>query len=99
VLQLIRRLLIRSDSFRVEREFAGPDFHRERCALPRHAEQSSGEFASADPMARAQDATLAAALRLKRERLLAQPEGIEILYSLRISANNLSRAGQELAQF
>ena len=36
VLQIIRRLLIRSDRFRLEREFAGPDFHRgERCALPR----------------------------------------------------------------
>ena len=41
VLQIIRRLLIRSDRFRLEREFAGPDFHRgERCALPRHTEQS-----------------------------------------------------------
>ena len=59
VLQIIRRLLIRSDRFRLEREFAGPDFHRgERCALPRHTEQSGREFASADPTARAQDATL-----------------------------------------
>src|SRR5271168_5536331 len=42
VLQIIRRLLIRSDRFRLEREFAGPDSHRgERCALPRHTEQSS----------------------------------------------------------
>ena len=33
VLQIIRRRLIRSDRFRLEREFAGPDFHRgERCA-------------------------------------------------------------------
>jgi hypothetical protein len=48
VLQIIRRLLIRSDRFRLEREFAGPDFHRgERCALPRHTEQSSREFAPA----------------------------------------------------
>ena len=54
VLQIIRRLLIRSDRFRLEREFAGPDFHRgERCALPRHTEQSGREFASADPTARA----------------------------------------------
>src|SRR5271154_5086761 len=59
VLQIIRRLLIRSDRFRLEREFAGPDFHRgERCALPRHTEQSSREFASADATTRAQDATL-----------------------------------------
>ena len=59
VLQIIRRLLIRSDRFRLEREFAGPDFHRgERCALPRHTEQSGREFASADPTAGAQDATL-----------------------------------------
>ena len=59
VLQIIRRLLIRSDRFRLEREFAGPDFHRgERCALPRHTEQSSREFASADATARAQDAAL-----------------------------------------
>lgn len=59
VLQIIRRLLIRSDRFRLEREFAGPDFHRgERCALPRHTEQSSGEFASADATAGAQDAAV-----------------------------------------
>ena len=59
VLQIIRRLLIRSDRFRLEREFAGPDFHRgERCALPRHTEQSSREFASADPAAGAQDAAV-----------------------------------------
>jgi hypothetical protein len=59
VLQIIRRLLIRSDRFRLEREFAGPDFHRgERCALPRHTEQSGREFASADATAGAQDATL-----------------------------------------
>ena len=54
---IIRRLLIRSDRFRLEREFAGPDFHRgERCALPRHTEQSGREFASTDTTARAQDA-------------------------------------------
>src|SRR3984957_19440296 len=54
VLQIIRRLLIRSDRFRLEREFAGPDFHRgERCALPRHTEQSGREFASTDTTARA----------------------------------------------
>ena len=59
VLQIIRRLLIRSDRFRLEREFAGPDFHRgERCALPRHTEQSSREFASADAAAGAQDAAV-----------------------------------------
>jgi hypothetical protein len=32
VLQIIRRLLIRSDRFRLEREFAGPDFHRKNGA-------------------------------------------------------------------
>ena len=59
VLQIIRRLLIRSDRFRLEREFAGPDFHRgERCALPRHTEQPRREFASADPTPGAQDAAL-----------------------------------------
>src|SRR5271169_7120486 len=59
VLQIIRRLLIRSDRFRLEREFAGPDFHRgERCALPRHTEQSGGKFPSTDPTAGAQDAAL-----------------------------------------
>jgi hypothetical protein len=59
VLQIIRRLLIRSDRFRLEREFAGPDFHRgERCALPRHTEQSGREFASADPTTRAEDRAL-----------------------------------------
>jgi hypothetical protein len=58
VLQIIRRLLIRSDRFRLEREFAGPDFHRgERCALPRHTEQSGRKFASADQTTGAQDAT------------------------------------------
>src|SRR5260370_27557173 len=57
VLQIIRRLLIRSDRFRLEREFAGPDFHRgERCALPRHTEQPRREFAPADPTPGAQDA-------------------------------------------
>jgi hypothetical protein len=59
VLQIIRRLLIRSDRFRLEREFAGPDFHRgERCALPRHTKQSGREFASTDATAGAQDAAL-----------------------------------------
>jgi len=59
VLQILRRLLIRSDRFRLEREFAGPDFHRgERCALPRHTEQSRREFASTNPTKGAQDATL-----------------------------------------
>ena len=59
VLQIIRRLLIRSDRFRLEREFAGPDFHRgERCALPRHTEQSGREFASADATTRTQDAAV-----------------------------------------
>ena len=56
---IIRRLLIRSDRFRLEREFAGPDFHRgERCALPRHIERSGREFGSTDTTTRAQDATL-----------------------------------------
>ena len=41
VLQIIRRLLTRPDCFRLEREFAGPDFHRgERCALPRHTDRA-----------------------------------------------------------
>ena len=43
VLQTIRRLLIRPECFRLEREFAGPDFHRgEQCTLPRHTQQPSG---------------------------------------------------------
>jgi hypothetical protein len=34
VLQTIRRLLIRPECFRLEREFAGPDFRRgEQCTL------------------------------------------------------------------
>ena len=34
VLQIIRRLLIRPECFRLEREFAGPGFHRgEQCTL------------------------------------------------------------------
>lgn len=37
VLQAIRRLLTRPEYFRLEREFAGPDFHRgEQCTLSRH---------------------------------------------------------------
>ena len=41
VLQTIRRLLIRLECFRLEREFAGLDFHQgEQCALPRHTYQS-----------------------------------------------------------
>jgi hypothetical protein len=37
VLQAIRRLLTRPECFRLEREFAGPDFHRgEQCTLSRH---------------------------------------------------------------
>jgi len=40
VLQTIRRLLIRPECFRLEREFAGPDFHRgEQCTLSRHTQQ------------------------------------------------------------
>jgi hypothetical protein len=37
VLQVIRRLLTRPECFRLEREFAGPDLHREgKCTLSRH---------------------------------------------------------------
>jgi transposase IS66-like protein/transposase IS66 family protein len=37
VLQAIRRLLTCPECFRLEREFAGPDFHPgEQCTLPRH---------------------------------------------------------------
>jgi hypothetical protein len=37
VLQAIRRLLTRPEYFRLEREFAGPDFHRgEQCTFSRH---------------------------------------------------------------
>ena len=40
VLQAIRRLLTRPECFRLEREFAGPDFHRgEQCTLARHTYQ------------------------------------------------------------
>jgi hypothetical protein len=40
VLQAVRRLLTRPECFRLEREFAGPDFHRgEQCALARHTYQ------------------------------------------------------------
>ena len=40
VLQAIRRLLTRPECFRLEREFAGPDFHRgEPCTLARHTQQ------------------------------------------------------------
>jgi hypothetical protein len=40
VLQVIRYLLTRSECFRLERELAGPDFHRgEWCTLSRHTQQ------------------------------------------------------------
>ena len=39
VVQTIRRLLIRPECFRLEREFAGPDFDwEEQCTLSRHTE-------------------------------------------------------------
>jgi hypothetical protein len=39
VLQAIRRLLTRPECFRLEREFAGPGFHRgEQCTLARHTQ-------------------------------------------------------------
>jgi len=42
VLQAIRRLLTRPEYFRLEREFAGPDFHRgEQCTFSRHTSQGS----------------------------------------------------------
>jgi hypothetical protein len=46
VLQAIRRLLTRPECFRLEREFAGPDFHRgEQRALARHTpELTNGPF-------------------------------------------------------
>jgi uncharacterized DUF497 family protein len=44
VLQVIRCLLTRPECFRLERELAGPDFHRgEQCALARHTEQRHDE--------------------------------------------------------
>jgi hypothetical protein len=40
VLQTIRRLLIRPECFRLEREFAGLGFHQgEQCTLTRHTHQ------------------------------------------------------------
>ena len=42
VLQAIRRLLTRPECFRLEREFAGLDFHQgEQCTLSRHTQQHS----------------------------------------------------------
>ena len=59
VLQTIRRLLIRSECFRLEREFAGPVFHRgEQCTLARRTKQSGGELASGGATTRAQNAGL-----------------------------------------
>ena len=59
VLRIIRRLLIRSECFRLEREFAGPVFHRgEQCTLARRTEQSGGKLASGGTTARAQNATV-----------------------------------------
>ena len=56
VLQTIRRLLIRPECFRLEREFAGPVFHRgEQCTFSRHTKQSSGKFASGGATTRAQN--------------------------------------------
>jgi hypothetical protein len=59
VLQTIRRLLIRSECFRLEREFAGPVFHRgEQCTLARRTEQSGGKLASGSATTRAQAAAV-----------------------------------------
>ena len=59
VLQTIRRLLIRPECFRLEREFAGPVFHRgEQCTLARRTEQSGREFSSGGTTTRAQAAAL-----------------------------------------
>jgi hypothetical protein len=52
-------VLLLPSSLAFSLDAAGPDFHRgERCALPRHTEQSSGEFASANAAAGAQDAAV-----------------------------------------
>ncbi len=49
VLQAIRRLLTRPEYFRLEREFAGPDFHRgEQCTFSRHTLQYGGAFDAPD---------------------------------------------------
>src|ERR1700736_5113408 len=59
VLQTIRRLLIPPECFGLEREFAGPVFHRgEKCTLSRHTEQSGREFASGSATTRAQNAAV-----------------------------------------
>jgi hypothetical protein len=59
VLQTIRRLLIRSECFRLEREFAGPDLPRgEQCTLARRTEQSSRKLASGGATTRAQNAAV-----------------------------------------
>ena len=59
VLQTIRRLLIRPECFRLEREFAGPDFHRgEQCTLSRHTEQPRRKLSSSRAETRAQDAAI-----------------------------------------
>src|SRR3954466_2336194 len=43
VLQTIRRLLIRPECFRLEREFAGLGFHQgEQCTLTRHTHEHGG---------------------------------------------------------
>ena len=100
VLQIIRRLLIRSDRFRLEREFAGPDFHwGERCALPRHTKQSGREFASADPTAGAQDATfqerrLCAKIPLNPRRRLQHFQRSTPPH-FRFNASHLPRRGDE----
>lgn len=45
VLQAIRRLLTRPECFRLEREFAGPDFHRgRRCTLDKAHPTTVGEI-------------------------------------------------------
>ena len=49
VLQAIRRLLTRPEYFRLEREFAGPDFHRgEQCTFSRHTHQPGRKRHQAD---------------------------------------------------
>jgi hypothetical protein len=67
VLQAIRRLLTRPEYFRLEREFAGPDFHRgEQCTFSRHTYQS-GRTRDPPGGARAEEPSLC---RKRRRRFM-----------------------------
>src|SRR3954453_772344 len=74
VLQTIRRLLIRPECFRLEREFAGLDFHQgEQCALSRHTQHRAREHQGRDHRHLPLDRAEARAALSRRVRVPLQP--------------------------